>query len=91
MFELKFSSPPRSPATSGGEAHSAEAVKHRIRTLIVDERARAVLSDDAIVALLAQGGVEIARRTVAKYREMMRIPSSPQRRREKGEMRRRAS
>ena len=47
------------------------------------EPADAVLSDDAIVALLRQEGVDIARRTVAKYREALHIPSSVQRKREK--------
>ena len=70
-------------ATSGGEAHSAEAVKHRIRSMILEESPDAILSDDAIVAVLAREGVDIARRTVAKYRELMRIGSSVERRREK--------
>jgi RNA polymerase sigma-54 factor len=51
--------------------------------MIAQERADAVLSDDDIVAILKQAGVDIARRTVAKYREAMNIPSSVQRRREK--------
>jgi RNA polymerase sigma-54 factor len=58
-------------------------VRHRIRGLIDQEPAGETLSDERIVELLQQGGVEIARRTVAKYREAMRIPSSVQRRREK--------
>ena len=70
-------------AATSGEAHSAEAVKHRIRRLIAEECADAILSDDAIVARLGREGVEIARRTVAKYREAMRIGSSVERRREK--------
>ena len=56
-------------------------MRHRIKTLIEGEAANGVLSDDDIVEALAQGGVAIARRTVAKYREAMRIPSSVQRRR----------
>jgi RNA polymerase sigma-54 factor len=70
-------------AADGGEAHSAEAVRHRIRLLIEDESAENVLSDDTIVEKLRGAGIDIARRTVAKYREAMRIPSSVQRRREK--------
>lgn len=70
-------------AGTTGEAHSAEAVKHRIRKLIGDECPDAILSDDAIVARLGDEGIEIARRTVAKYRELMRIGSSVERRREK--------
>ena len=70
-------------ASDGGEAHSAEAVRHRIKQLIDAETAGDVLSDDTIVDRLREAGIDIARRTVAKYREAMRIPSSVQRRREK--------
>ncbi|TCD16315.1 RNA polymerase factor sigma-54 [Oricola cellulosilytica] len=65
------------------DGHSSEAVRERIRRLIDEEAADAVLSDDALVALLGKEGIEIARRTVAKYREGMNIASSVQRRREK--------
>jgi RNA polymerase sigma-54 factor len=58
-------------------------VRHRIKVLIEAESNRKILSDDTIVELLRRDGVDIARRTVAKYREAMRIPSSVQRRREK--------
>jgi len=58
-------------------------VRYRIRGLIDLERPADVLSDDAIVAVLRREGVDIARRTVAKYREALRIPNSVQRRREK--------
>src|SRR5690606_36712445 len=70
-------------ASGGGEAHSSEAVKDRIREMIEGEEPSDVLSDDAIVDRLRKTGVDIARRTVAKYREAMNIPSSVQRRREK--------
>ncbi|CAN5380922.1 RNA polymerase factor sigma-54 [soil metagenome] len=83
IFELKYFFTAAIPAAGGGEAHSAEAVRHRIRQLIDDEPSGAILSDDTIVKALRQAGVEIARRTVAKYREAMRIPSSVQRRRDK--------
>jgi RNA polymerase sigma-54 factor len=73
-------------AGADGTAHSAEAVRHRIRLLIDAESGRDVLSDDTIVELLRKDGVDIARRTVAKYREAMRIPSSVQRRREKASL-----
>src|SRR3546814_794081 len=73
-------------AEEGGDSHSAEAVRHRIRALISQEAANGVLSDDDIVISLKKGGVELARRTVAKYRESMNIPSSVQRRREKRAM-----
>jgi RNA polymerase sigma-54 factor len=82
-FELKYFFTTAIPATGGREAHSAEAVRHRIRTLISGESPAAVLSDDAIVEALRQEGVDIARRTVAKYREALRIPNSAQRKREK--------
>ena len=65
-----------------GEAHSAESVRHRIRELISAETADNILSDDDIVSKLQTEGVEIARRTVAKYRESLNIMSSVQRRRE---------
>jgi RNA polymerase sigma-54 factor len=82
-FELKFFFTSAIAAANGGEAHSAEAVRHRIRQLIDAEPADDVLSDDAIVEKLRVAGIDIARRTVAKYREAMRIPSSVQRRRDK--------
>ncbi len=83
IFELKYFFTSAIAAADGGEAHSAEAVRHRIRQLIDAETAADVLSDDTIVEKLRAAGIEIARRTVAKYREAMRIPSSVQRRREK--------
>ncbi|MDI3309779.1 MAG: RNA polymerase factor sigma-54 [Acetobacteraceae bacterium] len=82
IFELKYFFTTAIPGI-GGESHSAEAVRHRIRFLIETESPEAVLSDDAIVDRLRQEGVDIARRTVAKYRESLRIPSSVQRKREK--------
>lgn len=83
VFELRYFFTGAIAAADGGEAHSSEAVRDRIRALIGAERPEKVLSDDAIVAILAGDGVEIARRTVAKYREGMNIPSSVERRREK--------
>jgi RNA polymerase sigma-54 factor len=83
IFELKYFFTSAIAAADGGEAHSAEAVRYRIKHLIDAESPRAVLSDDTIVEKLHGEGVDIARRTVAKYREAMRIPSSVQRRREK--------
>jgi RNA polymerase sigma-54 factor len=82
-FELKYFFTTAIAATGGGDAHSAEAVRHRIRAMILHETPDAVLSDEAIVLALRQEGVDIARRTVAKYREALRIPSSAQRKREK--------
>lgn len=84
VFELKyFFTVSIASAEAGGDAHSAESVRHRIRVLVDQEAPEAVLSDDDLVDLLKKSGVEIARRTVAKYREAMAIPSSVQRRREK--------
>ena len=83
IFELKYFFTSAIAAADGGEAHSAEAVRHRIRQLIDAESVSDVLSDDTIVDKLRGAGIDIARRTVAKYREAMRIPSSVQRRREK--------
>jgi len=82
LFELRYFFTVAIASAEGGEAHSSEAVRDRIRQLI-DEEAQNVLSDDAIVDTLKRGGIDIARRTVAKYREGMNIPSSVQRRREK--------
>lgn len=81
-FELKYFFTTAIPGTDG-ESHSAESVRYRIRALIDAETAEGVLSDDALVAALRDEGVDIARRTVAKYREALRIPNSVQRRREK--------
>jgi RNA polymerase sigma-54 factor len=83
LYELKYFFTSSIPASSGGDAHSAEAVRHLIRNLIDRETAGATLSDERIVELLQHSGIDIARRTVAKYREAMRIPSSVQRRRQK--------
>jgi RNA polymerase sigma-54 factor len=80
-FELKYFFTASIQATNGEEAHSAEAVRDRIRALIGDEAPERILSDDAIVVLLTGDGIDIARRTVAKYREAMRIPSSVERKR----------
>jgi RNA polymerase sigma-54 factor len=83
IFELKYFFTSSIASSDGGEAHSAEAVRHRIKQLIDAESPQSVLSDDTIVEKLREAGIDIARRTVAKYREAMRIPSSVQRRREK--------
>ena len=81
MFELKYFFSAAIASTGTGEAHSAEAVRHRIKSLIENERLETVLSDDQLVEELRGFGIDIARRTVAKYRESLRIPSSVQRRR----------
>jgi RNA polymerase sigma-54 factor len=81
LFELKYFFTASIQSIDGSQAHSAEAVRDRIREMIENEAAMEILSDDRIVALLTADGVNIARRTVAKYREAMRIPSSVERRR----------
>ncbi|CEG09959.1 RNA polymerase sigma-54 factor 2 [Afipia felis] len=83
IFELKYFFTASIASADGGEAHSAESVRHRIKQMIDAEEANDVLSDDTLVERLRAEGVDIARRTVAKYREALRIPSSVQRRREK--------
>jgi len=82
-FEMKFFFTSAIASTNGGEAHSAEAVRYRIKQLVDAESVHDIMSDDAIVEHLHHAGINIARRTVAKYREAMRIPSSVQRRRDK--------
>jgi RNA polymerase sigma-54 factor len=86
IVELKYFFTAAIASADGGDAHSAEAVRHRIKPLIDAENPNEILSDDAIVEMLKSAGVDIARRTVAKYREAMRIPSSVQRRRDKKRM-----
>ncbi|OHB29835.1 MAG: RNA polymerase sigma-54 factor [Phenylobacterium sp. RIFCSPHIGHO2_01_FULL_69_31] len=82
LFEMKFFFTSAIASSEGGEAHSAESVRHKIKQLIETEaRESDVHSDDRIVEILKAAGVDIARRTVAKYREAMRIPSSVDRRR----------
>jgi RNA polymerase sigma-54 factor len=83
IFELKYFFTSSIASALGGEAHSAESVRFRIKSLIDAEPAADVLSDDKLVEVLRSEGIDIARRTVAKYREAMRIPSSVQRRRDK--------
>ena len=82
-FELKFFFTASIASVNGEEAHSAESVRHEIAQLIESEELKNIYSDDAIVRVLQTKGIEIARRTVAKYREALHIPSSVQRRREK--------
>ncbi len=83
IFELKYFFSASIATTSGAAAHSAEAVRFKIKQMIEKESPNDVLSDDAIVARLKDADIDIARRTVAKYRDSLRIPSSVDRRREK--------
>jgi len=82
-LELKYFFTTAIAGMRGGESFSAEAIRHRIRDMVDAETVADVLSDDAIVERLRAEGVDIARRTVAKYRDALRIPSSVQRKREK--------
>lgn len=83
IYELKYFFTQAIASAQGGDAHSAESVRHRIKELIDAEPITDILSDDKLVDILKKEGVDIARRTVAKYRESLKIPSSVQRRREK--------
>ncbi|MFS2011594.1 RNA polymerase factor sigma-54 [Azospirillum sp. CT11-132] len=83
VFELKYFFTSAIQGADGQASHSAEAVRHRIKTMIDAEKPEDVLSDDKLVEILRAEGIDIARRTVAKYREAMKIPSSVQRRRAK--------
>jgi RNA polymerase sigma-54 factor len=83
IFELKYFFTTAIANLSGGETHSAESVRYRIKELIDDEAPAKILSDDKIVTILKAEGMDIARRTVAKYREICGLSSSVQRRREK--------
>jgi RNA polymerase sigma-54 factor len=83
LFELKYFFTSGIQSADGGEAVSAEAVKSHIKALIAAESADAILSDDQLVDLLRAKGFDIARRTVAKYREAIGLGSSVQRRRHK--------
>ncbi len=83
MFELKYFFTSSISAADGGDAHSAESVKFRLKELIDAEDPKKILSDDKLVVMMKADGIDIARRTVAKYREAMKIASSVQRRRQK--------
>jgi RNA polymerase sigma-54 factor len=67
----------------GQEGVASESVRHRIKALIETETKANVMTDDALVHALKEQGIDVARRTIAKYREAMGIPSSAQRKREK--------
>ncbi|MDV4168711.1 RNA polymerase factor sigma-54 [Rhodovulum sp. FJ3] len=82
LFELKYFFSNALSGEGSAEDVSAESIRARIRKLIEGEQGKKVLSDDAITATLKGEGVNIARRTVAKYREMMNIPPSSIRRRQ---------
>ena len=83
IFELKYFFTSAIASASDGESHSSESVRHRIKQLIDGEKPDDVLSDDKLVDVLKAEGMDIARRTIAKYREGMNIASSVHRRRSK--------
>ena len=74
LFEMKYFFTAAIPSAFSNEAHSAEAVRQRIRQMIDEEDPDDVLSDDAIVDRLRRADIVVARRTVAKYRDSLRIP-----------------
>jgi RNA polymerase sigma-54 factor len=87
LFEMKYFFTTALGSMTGGDEHSAETVRHRIRQLVEAESAADILSDDTIAELLQkERGIDVARRTVAKYREGMNIPSSVIRRRQKRQL-----
>ncbi len=81
-FEMKYFFTAAISSSAGGDSHSAEAVRHRIKEMVDRELPGSALSDTEIVDRLRQDGIDIARRTVAKYRDALGIPSSVQRQRE---------
>ena len=83
VFELKYFFTSGVASSEGGDAVSANAVKAAIKALIDKEDPRAILSDDTLVDMLKEQGFDLARRTVAKYREAIGLGSSVQRRRQK--------
>lgn len=83
IFSFKYFFTTAIAATNGGDTHSAAMVRQRIKNMTEQERPDHILSDDRIVTILRSQGIDIARRTVAKYRESLNIPSSVQRRRNK--------
>ena len=83
IFELKYFFTHAIGGANGGDVHSSKSVRHRLKKIIDAEAPDAILSDDALAEALQKDGIDIARRTVAKYREAMRIPSSVERRRHK--------
>jgi RNA polymerase sigma-54 factor len=83
VFELKYFFSSAINSADGAINYSSESVKAKIRSLIEQEDPKKVLSDAKLVALLNKDGVDVARRTVVKYREAMGIGSSVERRRQK--------
>ncbi len=81
-FAMKYFFSVSINSAEDGETHAATAVRESIRKLISEEPPKKPLSDEAIASMMKKDGIDLARRTVAKYREIMKIPSSAQRRRQ---------
>ncbi len=82
-YEFKYFFNASIQSSGGGEGYSNKSVQYIIKELIAQEQPGAILSDDAIMEKLKERGIELARRTVAKYRELMKIPSSSVRKKQK--------
>ncbi len=82
-FELKYFFSSAAGSYNGDESTSTTTIKHKIKELIEAEESNKILSDDTLAELLAIQGIKIARRTIAKYRESMNIPTSAERKRNK--------
>ena len=80
IFELKHFFSASLPSVNGIDVHSASSVKHKIKTLILEETLKDIRTDDKIAGLLKMQGIDVARRTVAKYREELKISSTFERR-----------
>ncbi len=80
IFEMKLFFSASINSTKKGETHSAESVRESLRKLISNEPLNNPLSDEMLVEKLQGEGIELARRTVAKYRELLNIPASSVRR-----------
>ncbi|ADZ91031.1 RNA polymerase factor sigma-54 [Marinomonas mediterranea] len=80
IFELKYFFSSHVNTSSGGEC-SSTAIRAMIKKLIAEEPAKKPLSDNKLATILAEQGIQVARRTVAKYREAMNIPPSNERKR----------
>jgi len=81
-FAMKYFFSVSLNSAENGETHAATAVREAIKKLILEEPSKKPLSDEAIALIMKKDGIDLARRTVAKYREIMKIPSSAQRRRQ---------
>ena len=80
IFEMKLFFSASISSTKKGETHSAESVRESLKKLISSEPLNSPLSDEMLVERLQAEGIDLARRTVAKYRELLNIPASSVRR-----------